>query len=102
MNTGTEDDWKKFIESEFAGHFIKKYSFEHLLSTVLDIQKKSGKAVIRQISLTDNRLMELVLLTPPEGKEVFLRMFFDEQEDYRIRGISYDNPENPAQGRIPR
>jgi hypothetical protein len=46
--------------------------------------------------------MELVLLTPPEGKEVFLRMFFDENEDYRIRGISFDSPENPAQGRIPR
>lgn len=102
LDTGTVDDWKKFIEEEFASHFIKKYSIEHLLNTVLDIQKKSGKVVIRQISLTDNRLMELALVKPPDSKEVFLRMVFDENEDYKIRGISFDSPENPGQGRMPR
>ncbi|MFO7617860.1 MAG: serine hydrolase domain-containing protein, partial [Bacteroidales bacterium] len=93
LEKGTKEEWIDLIDHEFARHFVNKYSKDYILSIVTDLQKKSGAVTIRQLRVTDNRVMDFELFSRKENCDYFLRLFFDEEDDYRIRGISFDFPE---------
>ncbi|NLO66985.1 MAG: beta-lactamase family protein [Bacteroidales bacterium] len=94
LESGTSEDWAKFIDQDCAKHLVNKYSQEHILEIVTNLQNKSGAVTIRQVRVTDNRVMDIELISSKKNCDYLIRLFFDEEDDYRIRGISFDFPEN--------
>jgi hypothetical protein len=94
LANGSENDFRNFIQKDIANQMIKKYSNDALIDSLQSLQYKTGAVKIRQIRLYDNRIISLDVLQLNDNQEASLVLFFDENEDYRIRRISYTGPED--------
>jgi hypothetical protein len=91
MANGTDKDFKEFTETCLASKMINKFGKDTLVRELKDLQKKSGPMRIRQILITDNQFMNLEMLQINNNQEAFIHLYFDKNEDYRIRGFRFDS-----------
>jgi hypothetical protein len=94
MANGTRIDFEKFIRKDLATHLVRKYSNETLVDSLLSMRKQSGQVKVRQVRIYDNRIMTLDVFQLANNQEASFQLVFDENEDYRIRGISFSGPDN--------
>jgi CubicO group peptidase (beta-lactamase class C family) len=90
---GTEKDFRGFIENCLANHLINKFGIDTLVSKLKDLQKSIGPVKIRQIMITNNQQMNIEVLQLNNNKEAFIQLFFDNEEDYKIRGFRLESPD---------
>jgi hypothetical protein len=90
---GTRRDFDHFIQKDLATHLIRKYSNETLVDSLMSMQRQSGPIKVRQVRLYDNRIMTLDVFQLANNRESSFQLIFDENEDYKIRGISFSGPE---------
>ena len=90
---GTEKDFKAFIENCLASHLIIKFGNDTLVSKLRDLQRSSGPVKIRQIMITDNQLMNIEVFQLRNNKKASIQLYFDKNEDYRIRGFRVESPD---------
>jgi CubicO group peptidase (beta-lactamase class C family) len=89
MANGSANDFKGFIETGLANHLINKFGPEPLADSLINIQKQSGSVKFRQIRVYDNRKMFLDVILLKDNSEASFMLNFDENEDYKIRGIVF-------------
>lgn len=94
LANGTEKDFKEFTEECLASHLIIKFGNDTLVSKLKDLQKRTGFVRIRQIMITDNQLMNIEVIQPSSNKEAFIQIYFDKNEDYKIRGFKVESPDD--------
>ncbi|OFY53028.1 MAG: hypothetical protein A2X22_03765 [Bacteroidetes bacterium GWF2_49_14] len=94
LANGSDTDFRNFIKQDIASQMIKKYSNDALVDSLQSLQNKSGAVKVRQIRLYDNRIITLDVLQLKDNQEASMVLLFDENEDYRIRRISYSGPED--------
>jgi CubicO group peptidase (beta-lactamase class C family) len=93
LANGSEKDFHEFTGKYLASHLIKKYSEPTLINKLIDLQKTTGPLRIRQVMITDNQFMNIEVFQQNNNNEAFLRLFFDKDEDYRIRGFRFTSPD---------
>jgi hypothetical protein len=93
LANGTEKDFKNFSETCLASHLIIKFGNDTLVSKLKDLQKQTGPVRIRQIMITDNQRMDIEVLQLSNNKEAFMQLYFDKNEDYKLRGFRFDSPD---------
>jgi CubicO group peptidase (beta-lactamase class C family) len=93
LANGTEKDFKEFSETSLASHLILKFGNDTLVSKFKDMQKRTGRVRIRQIMITDNQYMNIEIFQLGNNKEANIQLFFDKNEDYKIRGFRLDSPD---------
>lgn len=93
LANGTDKDFKEFSEKCLASHLIIKFGNDTLVSRLKDLQKRTGPLRIRQIMITDNQMMNIEVFQLNNNKEAFIQLFFDKNEDYKIRGFRFDSPD---------
>lgn len=91
LANGTEKDFKIFTETCLSSRLITKFGNDTLVSNLKDLQKRTGPLKIRQIMITDNQMMNIEVFQLTNSKEAFIRLYFDKNEDYRIRGFRFDS-----------
>jgi len=79
------------VKPLLASHLIKKYPEKRLNSFFHFLRNHLAGADITQVKITDSRIVELNLSGDHNQKKLFLRLILDENEDYKIRGIMYDD-----------
>ena len=94
MSNGSKADFQRFIKDDIASHLINKYSNQALMDSLQSLQRKSGPVKIKQLRLFDNRILTLDVLQLNDSREASFRLFYDENDNYKIRGISYTGPED--------
>jgi len=93
LDSGTEKDFPGFIEKCLASHLIIKFGNDTLVSRLKVLQKRTGPMRIRQIMITDNQLMDIKVVQLGTNKDAFIQLFFDKNEDYKIRGFRFESPD---------
>jgi CubicO group peptidase (beta-lactamase class C family) len=93
LASGTEKDFQDFTEKCLASHLIIKFGNDTLVSKLKDLQKSTGPVRIRQIMITDNQLMNIEVFQLGNNKEAFIQLYFDKNEDYKIRGFRFESPD---------
>jgi len=93
MANGTRSDFDDFIRKDLATHLIRKYSNKTLVDSLMSIQRQSGQIKVRQVRIYDNRIMTLDVFQLANNQESSFQLVFDENEDYKIRGISFSGPD---------
>lgn len=91
LANGTEKDFKIFTETCLSSRLINKFGNDTLVRNLKDLQKRTGPLKIRQIMITDNQMMNIEVFQLTNSKEAFIRLYFDINEDYRIRGFRFDS-----------
>jgi hypothetical protein len=93
MSTGSEKDFRQFTETCLASHLIHKFGNDTLVNKLRDLQKQAGPMLIRQIMITDNQLMNIEVLQQNSNQKAFIQLYFDKNEDYKIRGFKFESPD---------
>jgi len=93
LASGTEKDFQDFTEKCLASHLIIKFGNNTLVGKLKDLQKSTGPVRIRQIMITDNQLMNIEVFQLGNNKEAFIQLYFDKNEDYKIRGFRFESPD---------
>ena len=93
LANGTEKDFKDFSEKCLSSQMIQKFGNDTLVNNLWDLQKRTGPLKIRQIMITDNQQMNIEVFQLSNNKEAFIQLFFDKNEDYKIRGFRFDSTE---------
>jgi CubicO group peptidase (beta-lactamase class C family) len=97
LTHGEEKDFQEFIDHNVASHLIKKFGNDTLRNRLCDLRKTIGQVNIKRILLTDNQWMRIEVELPDRQK-AFIQLFFDKNEDYRIRGFRFDTADAWNQG----
>lgn len=93
LSHGSEKDISTFISKYVASHLTNKYGPDSLLASFRKMQLETGTVRYKQVRVFDNRIMFLDVIKLLDNQEASFMIFFDENEDYRIRGISYKSPD---------
>lgn len=91
LANGTGKDFRDFAETCLASHLIIKFGTDTLVSKLKDLQANTGQVRIRQIMITDNQLMNIEVVQLTSNEEAFIRLYFDKNEDYKIRGFRFES-----------
>jgi CubicO group peptidase (beta-lactamase class C family) len=91
LANGTDKDFKEFTETCLASHLIRKFGNDTLVKKLKDLQKLTGPVRLRQIMITDNQLMNIEIFQLGNNDEAFIQLYFDKNEDYKIRGFKFDS-----------
>jgi CubicO group peptidase (beta-lactamase class C family) len=94
LENGNEKDLRDFTEDCLASHLIMKFGNDTLVYKLRDLQKRTGSWRIRQIMITDNQLMNIEIIQPGNNKEAYIQLYFDKNEDYKIRGFRFDSQDD--------
>lgn len=98
LANGSEKDFGEFTEKCLASHLILKFGTDTLVDKLKDLQKRYGPVKIRQIMITDNQLMDIEVLRLGSNNEAFIQLYFDKNEDYRIRGFRVESTDENRGG----
>ncbi|MFA6482939.1 MAG: serine hydrolase domain-containing protein [Bacteroidales bacterium] len=93
LANGVDKDFKEFTETCLASHLIIKFGKDTLVSELKDLQKRTGPLRIRQIMITDNQRMNIEVIQVRNNQEAFIQLYFDKNEDYKIRGFKFESPD---------
>ncbi len=91
LANGAEKDFKDFIAKCISSRMISKFGNDTLVNNLKDLQKRTGPLKIRQIMVTDNQQINIEVFQLNNNKEAFIQIFFDKNEDYKIRGFRFDS-----------
>lgn len=94
LANGTEKGFREFTENYMASHLVRKFGNDTLVKELIDLQKHTGTVRIRQIMITDNQLMNIQVIPIEGNNAAFIQIFFDKNEDYKIRGFRLDSPDD--------
>ncbi len=91
LANGAEKDFKDFTTKCISSRMMEKFGNDTLVNNLRDLQKRTGPLKIRQIMITDNQQMNIEVFQLNNNKEAFIQIFFDKNEDYKIRGFRFDS-----------
>lgn len=94
MAKGSASDFKEFIDTGIASHLINKFGRVPLVDSLMNIQEQSGSVKFRQIRVYDNRKIYLDVILLKDNSEASFMLQFDENEDYKIRGIVFKDKDD--------
>lgn len=94
LANGSGKDFQDFTENCLASHLIVKFGNDTLVSKLKDLRQKTGALKIRKILITDNQLMRIEVFQSVANKEAFIQLYFDKNEDYKIRGFRFESPDD--------
>lgn len=87
---GTSDaELKKLINTDIASHLMNKYGQDSLLTSFRQMQEELGACTYKQVRVYDHRILFIDVIRRSDSHLIPVKIFLDENEEYRIRGISY-------------
>jgi CubicO group peptidase (beta-lactamase class C family) len=90
LTKGEEKDFQRFTGKCLASHLIEKFGNDTLVNKLRDLRKNTGPLTIKRVRITDNQLMIIDVNQSGNNKEAYIQLFFDKNEDYRIRGFRFE------------
>jgi len=92
LETSSESEVRFFMHQYVASHLMNKYPEQRLLDFLMvEMAPMIKGGSLQSVTLTDFRLIDLEFFIPHNGKRVFVNLILDEHEDYKIRGMGYDD-----------
>jgi len=80
------------LDGIFGNYLKNKHKPENLLKFVNDLKRRHQQIKIKSIVVTNYTVMDLYLsyLEDQDKKNLYMRLAFDEEDDFLIRWVSYD------------
>lgn len=90
---GNDQSLKEFIKNNMASHLMVKYGEDTLTDRMKGLQKLAGLVKIKQVTITDNQMMDVRINLLTNNQEGLFTFYFDKNEDYKIRGFRFETTE---------
>ena len=80
------------LDGLFSDYLKKKHTRDHIIGVVNDLIQNYKQIHIDNIIVTDNQIIDLNLTYLKEGskKNLFMRLIFDDEDNYRIKMLMYN------------
>ncbi len=92
LNTDEPINDLSVLDGLFADYLKKKHSPGHIQEVLNNLKQNYRQIKIDHVTVTDHRIMDLNLSYMEEGsrKSLFMRLIFDEEDNYLIRMLMYN------------
>jgi len=88
-----------FFSNYISSYLANKHPKEKIMGFLKhDLAPRVKNTVIEQVTITDFKIIDLILKVPGKEDRLFINVILDENEDYKIRGIGFDDKPFRTQG----